>query len=271
MATSSSLDSAPIDPGVRAFFHTIKENPDDDTPRLIFADWLQERDNASYAARGEFLRLNVMRHRLSPDNPTYDLLKRREGELFTEHRWTWLGPLVDAAKSWKFERGMIQITAQAEKLITPEMRAWAQTPAALWIDSLKLRDFLLLPHVDKLDELAKSPLLAEINCLDLRAGRHPEAIYILEHAARAQSLRFLTNLCLARCRLRRLHGLARSIELPSLKILDLQHNSLDDSVARSLAESPNLKNVAELRLGHNRFTVEGVALLRQAFGDRVHF
>ncbi len=269
MATSSSLDSAPINPEVWNFFHAIKENPDDDTPRLIFADWLQERGNAADAARGEFLRLNVLRHRLSPDDPTYDLLKRREAELFTEHRWTWLGPLVDAAKSWTFERGMIQITAQAEKLLTPEMRAWARTPAALWVDALALSELVSVNR----SELARSPLLAAINFLDLSANHDEQTIGILNLAVRAESLRFLTSLCLTRCRLGPIHviSLAGYIELPRLKILDLRHNQLYDAAARLLAESPNLKNLAELRLGHNRFTAEGMALLRQAFGDRVHF
>src|SRR5215469_3647811 len=175
MASSLSRNSASISPEVRMFFRDIKEHPDDDTPRLIFADWLQEHGDAAAAARGEFLRLQVLRHRLSLDDPNYGLLKRREGELFTEHRWTWLGPLVDAAKTWTFERGMVQITAEAHKLPTPEVTAWARTEAALWIDALTLPEMTIGRHGLRVfgaaevinDRLAYSPLLAQLNRLDL--------------------------------------------------------------------------------------------------------
>ena len=38
-----------------AFLHAILAAPDDDTPRLIYADWLEERGDL----RGEFIRLQV--------------------------------------------------------------------------------------------------------------------------------------------------------------------------------------------------------------------
>lgn len=268
MALSSPLDGAAIDPEMRSFFRAIKENPDDDTPRLIFADWLQERGDAAMSARGEFLRLNVLRHRLSPDDPNYGILKRREGELFTEYRWSWLGPLVDAARKWTFERGMIQIEGHANNLNSPEMRAWAQSRAALWVDAVTFSELISAEILD----LAFSPLLEDINYLDL-SGNGCLALDTFFHAVRAQSLHFLTHLGLARCGFTHWHtnSLAHCRELRRLKILDLRRNRLDDTAARLLAESPQLKNVAALHLGHNRFTAQGIALLRQAFGERVHF
>ncbi|HTU18125.1 MAG TPA: TIGR02996 domain-containing protein [Gemmataceae bacterium] len=269
MAISSPLDGAAINPEMWSFFHAIKENPDDDTPRLIFADWLQERGYGADAARGEYLRLCVLRRRLSPDDPSYSVLKRREGELFTEHRWTWLGPLVDAARKWTFERGMIQIEAQAEKLVTPEVRAWAQTSAALWVDALTLSE-LDHPHIL---HLAYSPQLAPLNALDLSGNANETGFRLLIRALRPQRLCFLRQLSLQRCRLSayHIHSLARWPELRRLTVLDLRRNRLDDTAARRLAESPHLQSLTTLHLGRNRFTAEGMALLREAFGDRVHF
>jgi uncharacterized protein (TIGR02996 family) len=279
MPTSSTLDSAPIDPEVRSFFHAIKENPADDTPRLIFADWLQERGNAADAARGEFLRLNVLRHRLSPDDPTYDLLKRREAELFTEHRWTWLGPLVDAAKSWTFERGMIQITAQAENLTTPEISAWARTEAGSWIDSLRLRETIhefrrdpLEQAFNQITQLASSPVLTHLNRIDLSENSDRIA-FLFRAVLHSGNLPYLAELLLCHNQLttRELLFLTRYRPFCRLALLDLRHNRLDDAAARLLAGSPFLKNVASLRLRDNCFTLDGVSLLCQAFGDRVHF
>jgi uncharacterized protein (TIGR02996 family) len=277
MAASSPLESVPIDPKVRSFFHAIKENPDDDTPRLIFADWLQERGNTADAARGEYLRLSVLRHRLAPDDPTYDLLKRREAELFSEHCWTWLGPLVDAARSWRFERGMIQISAQLQSLMTPEIMAWMRTEAGLWIDALYIREYEGITRWGQepstaVAQLASSPVLAHLNRLEL--SENPSLlVFFFRAALDTFALPFLTELLLCHNSLstRELLILARYRRFPRLALLDLQHNRLDDAAARLLTDSPHLKNVAEIRLGHNRFTAEGIARLRQAFGDRVHF
>ena len=41
-----------------AFLHAILEKPDDDTTRLVYADWLEERGDPQSLARGEFLRLD---------------------------------------------------------------------------------------------------------------------------------------------------------------------------------------------------------------------
>jgi uncharacterized protein (TIGR02996 family) len=265
MATSSLLDSASIPPEVRIFFRDIKEHPDDDTPRLIFADWLQEHGDAAAAARGEFLRLQVLRHRLTADDPSYGVLKRREGELFTEHRWVWLGPLADVA-TWTFERGMVQFTARAGKILTTEIDDWARTEAGLWIDALTLTD--VTPHFAA--RLVRSPLLGHLNRLDLNDNRFQPSFGPL---FRAPCLPYLTELVLSRNRLTVGHIACLAVRPHSdlLRVLDLQHNRLDDTAAQLLADSSYLKNLRVLRLGHNRLTADGVAVLRQAFGDRVSF
>jgi uncharacterized protein (TIGR02996 family) len=280
MASSSSPDRASIRPEVRIFFRDIKEHPDDDAPRLIFADWLQEHGDAARAARGEYLRLRVLRHHLSPDDPGYDILKRREGELFSEYRWTWLGPLADQARLWHLERGLIQIEARADKVLTPEVATWAETEAGLWLDALTLAD-VTHAHVSRLES---SPLLAHLNALHLThtrlttpSGRRFWTNTRLQapfrRLFRSRRMASVTRLFLAHNHLTAypIAALAQSAHFHRLTILDLQYNWLDDMAARLLADSPYLKNLTALRLGHNRFTAEGMALLRQAFGERVSF
>jgi uncharacterized protein (TIGR02996 family) len=265
MTSSTSPDSSFIRPEVRIFFRDIKEHPDDDTPRLIFADWLQEHGDAATAARGEFLRLQVLRHRLSQDDPNYHVLKRREGELFTQYRWTWLGPLADQARRWDFEGGMIQITAQAEKMLVPGVAAWARTEAGWWIDALILID-VTSAHINHLTD---SPLLDHLNVLYLNGN---DLQHGLSRLFRSHRLAFITRLGLALNRLTAIHiaCLVQSLSLPRLVYLDLQVNQLNDFAIRILAGAPSLQKLATLRLEHNRFTAEGIALLREAFGDRVH-
>src|SRR5207249_8060556 len=56
-----------------AFLQAIVENPDDDTPRVVYADWLDEHGDA---ARAEFIRLQV---RLSGGDARGTARLRRRG------------------------------------------------------------------------------------------------------------------------------------------------------------------------------------------------
>src|SRR5215471_8366549 len=66
----------------QAFLADILEHPDDDAPRLVFADWLDENGDPE---RAEFIRLHVQLARV-PDAP--DLAQRCDG-LFRQHWIRW--------------------------------------------------------------------------------------------------------------------------------------------------------------------------------------
>ena len=71
-----------------AFMEDIIADPDDDAPRLIYADWL---DDHGQEARAEFIRVQIERARLGDDDERSDGLRRRERELLAEHGNGWLG------------------------------------------------------------------------------------------------------------------------------------------------------------------------------------
>jgi uncharacterized protein (TIGR02996 family) len=50
----------------QAFLADIGANPDDDTPRLVFADWLTERDGPGDSERAEFIRVQCQSQHLPP-------------------------------------------------------------------------------------------------------------------------------------------------------------------------------------------------------------
>src|SRR5262249_23712761 len=49
-----------------SLLHAICENPDDDTPRLVYSDWLEEHGEL---ARAEFIRLQIELARMPPYDP----------------------------------------------------------------------------------------------------------------------------------------------------------------------------------------------------------
>ncbi|MBP3960336.1 TIGR02996 domain-containing protein [Gemmata sp. G18] len=69
-----------------ALLRAICDNPDDDTPRLVFADWLQEHGDE---AQAEFIRTQIAVARGSTDT----VLKERESVLLAAHGEKWSEPL----------------------------------------------------------------------------------------------------------------------------------------------------------------------------------
>lgn len=53
----------------RALMAAVRAHPDDDTPRLVCADWFEDQGGESNAARAAFIRTQVARARLAPNDP----------------------------------------------------------------------------------------------------------------------------------------------------------------------------------------------------------
>lgn len=112
--------SAVTDPAItEAFLADIIAHPADDTPRLIFADYLQEHGDE---ARAEFIRCQI---ELAKDvakwghqGPYIDcacrqcVLGERERKLLNQHGWQWAGPCatwIGPPRGWPdhFHRGFV--------------------------------------------------------------------------------------------------------------------------------------------------------------------
>jgi uncharacterized protein (TIGR02996 family) len=61
----------------QAFEQAILDAPEDDAPRLVFADWLEERGDP----RGEYLRVETALAKTPPGDPRYGPLRERVTEL----------------------------------------------------------------------------------------------------------------------------------------------------------------------------------------------
>ena len=88
--------------------------PQDDAPRLRFADELMARGDP----RGEFIRVQIERARLAPDSDEALRLVRRERELLAKYEAEWVAPVADGLTAWSFRRGFIEeATLDAETLL----------------------------------------------------------------------------------------------------------------------------------------------------------
>jgi uncharacterized protein (TIGR02996 family) len=71
-----------------ALFRAVCEAPADDTPRLVYADWLDDHDRADRAA---FVRLQCDLHRRPADDPKAGPLRRLEADMLRPGRTTSAG------------------------------------------------------------------------------------------------------------------------------------------------------------------------------------
>src|SRR5262245_7353205 len=88
-----------------ALLRAILEEPHDDGPRLVYADWLEENGDQ---ARAEFIRVQCELARLGEDDPRRPALQKRERQLLRAHRAAWVAekPAL-AGQHVEFLRGFL--------------------------------------------------------------------------------------------------------------------------------------------------------------------
>lgn len=181
-----------------ALIAAIEAAPDDDAPRMVYADWLLERGDP----RGELIQIQTARR----DDPwwTRDRLERREQRLAGKlHLHPALGTLFDRgeqgidfevgdhvtlpARSWLRPRSGYRyappevVTRALEDFVASEvftrvrrldLSAWHLGTWTRLLDSAARPRHVVLPHDSgaQLDALCEAPLLANVERLELRGN-----------------------------------------------------------------------------------------------------
>jgi uncharacterized protein (TIGR02996 family) len=221
-----------------AFLREIFDNPDDDTPRLVFADLLEEH--------GEGLRAAFIRWQC--------------GHVETS---AWQPIMVES-----YQRGFrcppdilslpLSGLKDAEQL---RLRAVYESPEWFGVKSLKLEDGLITSS-HPIESIFQLSVFARINELNLEGKlvqlEDPEypslTTYHLEPVITTAGVE-----ALARCR-----GVWR------IRSLDLRNNNLDNEAARALVRSPFLANLKRLHLlDGNRLRGRVWQQVIERFGEEV--
>jgi len=86
----------------------VIDSPDDDLPRLVFADWLEEQGELE---RAEFIRVQIELAKLPSLDMRRPELERRESELLARNESEWVKPIRHWVVSCTFHRGFIDEVA----------------------------------------------------------------------------------------------------------------------------------------------------------------
>jgi len=207
------------------FMHAIIERPDDETPRLVYADWLDENGQPE---RAEFIRIQCELAKMMPDDRLYTGLQLRQRKLFAEHSPYWLGKLRGPFGLKDFQRGFLaRVRLHAQSFVAHANTLFRLGP---------IRDVSLTGVGMHVILIASSPYLQRLERLDLKGGK--------------TGLRDWGVGCLC-----------RSANLARLSHLDLGNNGIGDEGASLIAGSSALGGLTQLRLSGNHIGDEGLSSL----------
>lgn len=217
----------------RALLDAIAAAPDDDGPRLVYADWLAERNDGL----GEFIVAQCALAR-GAEGPRAEELRARAAELERELAWKWLSELAPLAPrekwQWRFERGFLaDLTLKSRsKLRDAGATALGACECLFMLQRLSLTSQQIGPAGAR--ALAASRSLARLVALDLTSNRL--GLRGLAALARSSTLHRLAELDVRNCELYDDRtALPRSLRLPALRRLHLGTNPISARVIEALA------------------------------------
>jgi uncharacterized protein (TIGR02996 family) len=216
-----------------ALLKAVACNPHDDLPRLVYADWLEERGRAE---RAHFIRLQIEEHHCT----AWSGREQRRTEmlgLLQEHGAAWFRELPRWVRQWygdghnrvEYRRGFVEeVSVIGSHFLRYGTQLLDRTPLV----SLRLYELRWLQA-----ELAACPWL----------GRVPRLNLAFEQLGTEGGA-----------------ALARNRHLAGVKELDLYDCNLGDDGVRALADSDSLGGLQKIDLGSNDLTLAGVKALRGA-------
>jgi uncharacterized protein (TIGR02996 family) len=261
-----------------AFLRDILANPGDDTPRLVYADWLEDHGEHD---RAELIRVECAREKLPDFVPEYNRLDRRSRELRKTHEEEWFGPLLPLVEEFGTRRGFVEeVTLRASRFVKNaktilalapvrelflinakgQAKALAGCPQMARIERLGFYEMSALLDAPAARALVKSPYLTGLRELDLGSARIGvsgfKALMAARTLPRLEGLDLFGN------------GVGNGMlaflpgsKLTTLKSLNLASNGVNDHCVPGLARNSSLSALEELCLYHNHLTAVGVRAL----------
>jgi uncharacterized protein (TIGR02996 family) len=224
------------------FLDDILDHPDDDTPRLVYADWLTDRGAWGDEARAELIRVQCQQaHQTREWESIRPWLRLRNVQLLRLFESRWLPDEWRSPHQGNWQRGFFRVHTRFWPFLTGG-ESWFRHRAVLEAE-VAIRGAgdggLLRLDEDHLRFLGESPLLARVTSLSVRGRPHPDQPQRGDDIARAvagaphaRRLRQLELSCLSD------RGALALVDSPHLTVLDSvslwAHSELSPGVQQRL-------------------------------------
>jgi uncharacterized protein (TIGR02996 family) len=246
---------------------SVARDPYDDAPRLVLADWLEERGDA---ARAEFVRVQL---ELEPVRDRYELpraaeLHQRELELLREHWDAWRSPLPAGFGDWRLgatvelHRGLVDTAAMPARTflaLGAELRA--HHPALRRVVLFRVQGYgerlADCPALEGLPELELACWYSDDDARAIAASPHLRSLQVLELWMDRWARLSDTRLCKIMGSMGSMGSMAGSGAWPRLRELSLLH--------------PQGKQKKKLVAEADRAAGRAIAVARSGYPDRFPF
>jgi uncharacterized protein (TIGR02996 family) len=235
----------------RALLQGILDAPEDDAPRLVFADWLDDNGEPD---RAEFIRAQIQSVPPAGDDPICEGLRMRAAQLLARHFAEWVREVPGWARhEAKFVRGFVRdVVCTAASFARRGARLFENAP---------VQGIRLTKYAGLIAQVTSAPHTRLVTAVTLTAERYEnrlsqEDVAALSESAWAATLESL-DLSLNWLGREEMEVLTRS-DFPRLDTLILNQNYLRQEGLRVLLDWPSLRHIRRLGLFHNVFCTTGM-------------
>lgn len=279
-----------------AFIDLVLQNPDDDGPRLVYADWLEEHGGCD---RAEFIRIQCELNGLRSEHFRRPALEHRQSQLLLDHRQEWEPsfdrPFVGSQLRFEFARGFPELHTDIHTFLALEYQFlsgfpvttvhldrddehpededrefWDRLVLCPFLDRVVTIDMFLIgieaqlllesPHLTRLRTL--SATLIEMTDRDVnQLASHPAMAGLVDlQLIIADELRPSGEVTITLGD-EAARGIGASSLMSKLRRLDLPANGIGNEGALALADAPRLHNLRRLDLATNHISERGALAL----------
>jgi uncharacterized protein (TIGR02996 family) len=261
-----------------ALWAAIRANPDDDTPRLVYADWLQENGEED---RAEFIRVQCQLAAIGSDRrkgrkqrPSLEALEKK---LLRSHGEKWLASFRKVLKGsdrfrsddeWLaklgFTRGFVSgLSSCLEAAARIAIAGDALEP----VNQIEVLECAARYEYERVLQIGRWVGAGCVVAFSVAGASDKDIAAIVRHGHMTGVSRL--GLWYGKVSDDGIEELSGWLHAGRLRHLDLQDNPITDLGALALADSPHLDNLRRIQLYRTRIGPKGRKRLRERFGEKL--